>query len=229
MAQKWILNIFGKEKDDSAEVLDVLARNRTPIQVEIEKSLIRFNSQLSIKEKAVIIAKPLTLGPTDLRTGGHVRIRWPGAGRREMRLEVAAPHFNLPNGNAGFVCKTPDGSAMPKRNHERYDVSRFNNLRLEVGTGSFRVIDLCVTGCRLAMTTNSSGTKIAMGREVEEAVLVVGKDSKIIFERLIPRSQRKGFVGCEFKVKQDGKSPKILAQVIKSVQTRQFDLINAKA
>jgi len=225
MAKKWILNIFGGDKDDSGEVLDVLARNRTPIHVEIEKSMIRFNSQLSLKEKAVIIAKPLTLPATELRSGSFVRIRWPGAGRREMRLEVAIPHFNLPNGNSGFVCKTPDGSAMPKRNHERYDTSRYSNLRLEVGSGSYRVLDLCVSGCRVAMTMDTNRSKIAMGREVEEATLVVGKDSRIVFERLIPRSQRKGFVGCEFKVKQDGKSPKILAQVLKSVQDRQLDLL----
>jgi hypothetical protein len=226
MAQKksWILNILGKPKEDAAHLLDIVARNRTPINVEIEGSLIRFKSQLSLKDKAVVIARPVTLG-NELKPGGFVRIRWPGAGRREMRLEIAMPHFNMPNGSVGFVCRTPDGSSMPKRNHERYDVSRYSNMRLEVGAGTFRVLDLCVTGCRVAMTADTPRSKIVMGKEVQEAILIVGKDSKIVFERLIPRSQRKGFVGCEFKVKQDGKSPKVLAQVLKSVETRATDLL----
>jgi len=223
MAKKWIMSLFGGEKDDSAEVLAVLARNKTPIQVELEGSLIRFKSQLTFKDKAVVIAKPLSF--TDqIKSGQHVRIRWPGAGRREMRLQVALPHFNLPNGSAGFVCKAPDGSSMPRRNHERYDVSRFSNLKLEVGPGSYRVLDLCISGCRVALTTNAH--QIALGREVSEAVLLVGKESKIVFERFIPRSQLKGFIGCEFKVKQDGKSPRVLAQVLKSIETKQFDLLH---
>jgi hypothetical protein len=222
MAKKWIFSMFGGEKDDSAEVIAVLARNKAPIEVELENSLIRFKSQLTFKDKAVVIGKPLSLGD-QIKTGQHIRIRWPGAGRREMRLEVAVPHFNLPNGNAGFVCKSPSGSAMPKRNHERYDVSRFSNLKLEVGTGTYRVLDLCISGCRVALTTNAH--RISLGQEVAEAVLIVGKESRIVFERFIPRSQRKGFIGCEFKVKQDGKSPAVLAQVLKSVETKQYDIL----
>lgn len=221
MAKRWIQNLFAGRKDDSADVLRILADNRTPIQVELENSLIRFKSQLTFKDKTVVIAKPMTIGGA-IKSGEHVRIRWPGAGRREMRLEVALPHFNLPNGSAGFVCKAPDGSSMPKRHHERYDVSRFSNLKLMVGADSYRVFDLCVEGCRVALTTNVH--QIAVGREVAEAMLMVGSDSKIIFERFIPRSQRRGFIGCEFKVKQDGKSPQVLAQVLKSVETRQYDL-----
>lgn len=223
MASKWIMSLFGGDKDDTGEVLSILARNRTPIEVEMEGSLIRFKSQLTFKEKAVVIAKPLTMIDA-FKTGQKLRIRWPGAGRREMRLEIALPHFNLPNGNAGFVCKAPDGTAMPRRNHERYDVSRFSNLKLEVGPGTYRVLDLCISGCRVALTTNAH--QIALGKEVAEAVLYVGKDTKIIFERFVPRSQKKGFLGCEFKVKQDGKSPRVLAQVLKSVETKQYDLLH---
>jgi hypothetical protein len=221
MAKKWLLGLMGKEKDDSGEVIDVLARNRTPIHVEIEQSMIRFKSQLTVKNNTIVIAKPLTLG-SELKSGNHVRIRWPGAGRREMRLLVMLPHINLPNGNAGFACKAPDGTAMPKRKQERYDVSRFNNLKLKVGATSYRVLDLSIDGMRIAMTTNMNGS-VTLGKEVQEAILMVGEDSRILFERLVPRSNRRGAIGVEFSVKQDGKSPRKLADVLKSVQSKQLD------
>ena len=190
MAKRSLFNLFRAAHDEATEMLDTLGRNRTPIQVEVEQSTIRFSSQLSLKGSSILIAKPSTLGNV-LHRGGYVRIRWPGAGRREMRLEIAAPHLNLPNGSVGFVCKTPEGSAMPKRKHDRYDTSRFSNLRLEVGAVSFRLLDLGPGGCRLATTPETSHAKIHLGRAMEQAVLVVGKDSKVAFERLVPRAQRK--------------------------------------
>lgn len=225
MAKKW-LGLFGGGQDDVTEVLEAVARNRTPVQAEIEQSQIRFQSQLSLKETAVILAKPLTLAASELRTGGHVRIRWAGGGQREVRLEILAPHFNLPNGAAGFVCKRPTGSAKAKRKRERYDTSRFTNLRLEVAGGAHRVLDLCASGCRLAMTGDSKLAHTALGKETGEAVLLIGDGSRVVFEHLIPRSKHQGAVGCEFRVKQDGRSSKVLSQVLQSVQSRQFDRIH---
>ena len=226
MAKRSIFKLFSKVKDDATEVLDLLARNRTPIHVEVEQTLIRFKSQLSLKEKAVLFAKPPTL-TNELRKGGHVRVRWPGAGRREMRLEVAVPHFNLPNGSVGFVCLPPEGSAMPKRKHERYDTSRFSNLMLEIGSTAFRLLDLGAGGCRIALTAETHRIKITLGRPVEGAVLVVGKGSKVLFEHLIPRAQRPGFIGCEFRIKQDGTSPQLFAQVLQSVESRHLKAVGA--
>jgi hypothetical protein len=218
MSKRSIFSLFAKEQDDTTPVLDMLARNRTPVQVEVEKSLIRFKSQLSLKEKSVLLVKPATLG-NDLHKGGFVRLSWPGAGRREMRLEISVPHFNLPNGNTSFVCKVPEGSAMPKRKHERYDTSRFTNMRLELGATSFRLLDICAEGCRIALTAETSRFKITLGRPVEPATLIVGKGSKVNFEHVTPRAQREGFIGCEFRIKQDGESPKLFAEVLESVQT----------
>jgi hypothetical protein len=204
MAKRSLFNLFRAAHDEATEMLDTLGRNRTPIQVEVEQSTIRFSSQLSLKGSSILIAKPSTLGNV-LHRGGYVR-----------------------NGSVGFVCKTPEGSAMPKRKHDRYDTSRFSNLRLEVGAVSFRLLDLGPGGCRLATTPETSHAKIHLGRAMEQAVLVVGKDSKVAFERLVPRAQRKGFIGCEFTIKQDGVSPKLFAQVLQSVQTRQLDSLSAR-
>jgi hypothetical protein len=218
MSKSSIFSLFTKSQDDTTPVLDMLARNRTPVQVEVEKSLIRFKSQLSLKEKSVLLIKPPTLG-NDLHKGGFVRLSWPGAGRREMRLEISAPHFNLPNGNVSFVCKVPEGSAMPKRKHDRYDTSHYTNMRLELGSVSFRLLDLCAEGCRIAITSETSRIKITLGRPVEPATLIVGKNSKVNFEHVTPRAQREGFIGCEFRIKQDGVSPQLFAEVLQSVQT----------
>jgi len=225
MAKKW-LGLFGGGQEDVSELLEGLARHRLPVQAEIEQSHIRFQTQLSLKEKAVILAKPLTLAASELHTGGYVRIRWAGGGQQAVRLEIMAPHFNLPNGGAGFVCKRPTGSVAAKRKRERYDTSRFTNLKLEVGGGAHRVLDLCASGCRVAMTADSSLARTALGKDAGGAILLIGDGTRVELELLIPRSRHGGAVGCEFRVKQDGRSAKILTQVLQSVQSRQFDRVH---
>jgi hypothetical protein len=224
MDGKWLQNLFG-EKEDSTLTLTMLHRSHTPVLVEIERSLLRFKSLLTLKDKAVVIAKPAEFQDA-LTSGDHVRIRWSGAGRHEMRLEVVLPHINLPNGHAGFVCRVHDGVAQPRRNHERFDVSRFSNLKLTVGGGQFRVLDLCISGCRLARAGNTSPIRIAPGHELPQAALLVGSGAKVALAHLIPRSEGSGFICCEFEVMQDGKSPQILQKVIHSVEEKQIELLH---
>jgi len=224
MDGKWLQNLFGG-REDATLTLTMLQRSRTPVQVEIERSLLRFKSLLTLRDKAVVIAKPPEFQDA-LKYGDHVRIRWSGGGRHEMRLEVALPHVNLPNGYAGFICKVLEGAAQPRRDHERYDVSRFSNLRIELGGGLFRVLDLSLTGCRLALAGNTSRIRIAEGHELVQAELLVGAGAKVELEHFVPRYEGNGFVCCQFGVKQDGKSPRVLAQVIHSVEEKQVELLH---
>ncbi len=224
MDSKWLQNIFGG-REDATLTLNLLHRNRTPVLVEIERSLLRFKSLLTLRDKAVVIAKPAEYQDA-LKTGDHVRIRWSGAERHEMRLEVVHPHVNLPNGHAGFVCRVHEPITQPRRNHERYDVSRFSNLTAEIGGGQFRLLDLCESGCRLALAGNTSQIRIAQGHEMHQATLWVGSGAKVELSRLMPLSEGSGFIGCAFEVKQDGKSPQVLAQVIHSVEEKQVEVLH---
>lgn len=58
MATKWFGGILGGATDPM-EILADLARNKTPVRVEIEGTLIKFNSQLTLKKGSVVVAKPL--------------------------------------------------------------------------------------------------------------------------------------------------------------------------
>lgn len=224
MDGKWLQHLFG-DKEDATLTLTMLHRSHTPVLVEIERSLLRFKSLLTFRDKTVVIAKPAEFQDA-VTTGDHVRIRWTGAGRHEMRLEVALPHINLPNGHAGFVCRVHEGVTQPRRNHERFDVSRFSNLRLAVGGGQFRVLDLSISGCRLARAGNTSPIRIAPDHELPSAALLVGSGAKVELVHLIPRSESSGFICCQFEVKQDGKSARVLAQVIHSVEEKQIELLH---
>lgn len=216
MGTKWFGGLLGGGGGDPLETLADLSRNRTPVRVEIENTLIKFNSQLTLKKGTVVIAKPLGL-KEGLAVGTHVRLRIPGSGRRELRLHVNAPHFNLSNGNAVFICDAPEGEVSARRESDRFDVMRYNNVRLVVGSEHFRLMDVSSTGFKALCTPAQAQQFFPLGKELHGAHVDLGTNVRVDLVKLVPRSHQSGSVGCEFEVKRDSASERYLHQLLSSL------------
>ncbi|MDH5753293.1 MAG: hypothetical protein OEZ59_12860, partial [Deltaproteobacteria bacterium] len=88
-------------------ILEKIDQDKASIRVEVEGSNLQFVSRLSVKGESVLIAKPPGLNQ-GLEKGKFVRFKVPGGGSHEIRLEIAAPHFNLNSGATVFLCRLPE-------------------------------------------------------------------------------------------------------------------------
>lgn len=215
MATKWFGSLLGGGTDP-LDILAELTRNKTPIRVEIENSLAKFNSQLTLKKGQIVVAKPLGL-KEGLNVGTYVRVRVPGNARRELRLRVNTSHFNLANGNAVFICDAPEGEVSARRESERFDVTRYSNLRLVVGTAEFRLMDVSSSGFKVISTPAQAQQVFPLGKELRSTHLMLGTNARVDLERVVPRSHMGSSVGCEFDVKRDGASEKYLNHLLASL------------
>ena len=216
MGTKWFGSLMGGSSDP-LEILADLARNKTPVRVEIENTLIKFNSQLTLKKGSVVIAKPLGL-KEGINVGTYVRIRIPGGGRRELRLQVNTPHFNLSSGNAVFVCDAPEAEVSARRESDRFDVTRYSNLRLVVGGEQFRLVDVSSTGFNAISTVQQAQQHFPIGREIQGAYIMLGSNARVDLQKLIPRSHQHGMsIGFEFEVSREGASAKYLNHLLSSL------------
>lgn len=217
-----LLDIFSDQNKEQRAVRHALARldrEKTPVRLEIENTLIHFYTRVSVKASTVVIAKPTGLRD-GLKKGGIVRFRLPDGADHEVRMEIAAPHFNLSNGTSVFLCKLPEGFAEPnQRNGDRYNTSRFNNILLEVAesTERFRVIDISISGFKFYVNNREGMNLFPVGEPLHHAAIHLGERVKVELETLIPRIHRANTVGCEMKVRQDGPSRKYLQHLINSL------------
>ncbi|HUJ73420.1 MAG TPA: hypothetical protein VL359_01120 [bacterium] len=204
------------------EILTDIARNKTPVRVEIEGEHTRFRSQLALKQGMVVLSKPATLVDS-LSVGSHVRISVPGNEARQLRMEVTNSHFNLSNGNAVFVCDAPQPPPQPSRRaHQRYDVSRFNNLLLYLpGMDGFRLVDVSATGLKLLIPAWEALQTFPLGSTLNAAHIQVGSSARVDLEALIPRQHYVQTVGCEFQVMADGISSRYLNHLLATLDKAQ--------
>ncbi len=216
MVGKWMEGLLGGA-EDPLELLADLSREKTPVRIEVENSPLRFDSQLSLKKGNVVIAKPLRVSQ-ELTAGCFVRVRIPGKGKRQMRLEVTTPHFNLASGNAVFICKAPEGEVTSRRRDDRFDVRRFNNLNLILSNREFRLVDFSPQGFKVQLSSTVMQQEFPIGLNLRTAYLRMGPKAKVNFERVVPRTIINGtMVGCEFEVQQDGISEHNLTHLLNSL------------
>ena len=204
-------------------VLMEMEREQAPIRVEIENSLIRFNSTLAIRSDRVVIAKPLGLNKHISRTTA-LRLRMPN-GKDEVRLEVGTPHFNLTNGNAAMLCSIPkEYCASSNRTEYRYNTRRFNNLILQVKdvSGAFRIIDISNSGCRI-YARSVQDIPFNMGERVENAEIRLGNKITVQLDHFTLRSRQRLSVGMEFHVSDDGRNKTYLRHLIESLDRAERD------
>ena len=228
MATKWFGGLLGGGGGDALEILAELTRNKTPIRVEIENTLIKFNSQLTLKKGTVVIAKPLGL-KDELSAGAHVRVRVPGSGRRELRLHVNTPHFNLSSGNAVFICDAPEKDISARRESDRYDVTRYNNLRLVMGSEQFRLVDVSSTGFKVLCTPAQAQQYFPLGKELHALHIMLGTNARVDLEKVVPRSHHGTSVGCEFEVKRDTASERYLNHLLASLTKAESERMGTQA
>jgi hypothetical protein len=226
MATKWFG--LGGSKVDPLEVLAELARDKTPVRVEIEGTLIKFNSQITLKKGSVVVAKPMGL-KEGLNAGTFVRLRLPGSARREMRLKVVTPHFNLASGNAVFVCDAPEKPVEAHRETDRYDVTRYSNLRLVLGTEEYRLTDISSTGFKVLASGSQVHQHFPLGRELHSAHIMLGANARVDLERIVPRAHHGTGIGCEFAVGRGSASERYLDHLLTSLTKAETQRMSATA
>lgn len=205
MGIKWLQDWLG-DPGDPLTTLSDWVRTKTPLLVEIENSLVRFQSTVNLSpSNSVLISKPDGLSNC-LAIGKHVRVRRGMADRRELRLKITHPHLNLANGRAAFVCKRPDSVSQCRRKSERFDVSRYTNLRLVIGGDVYRLGDISADGFKILLSGMQHPHSFPIGQEMKEVRLEMGTNGRISLARVLPRSQFGRAVGCEYSVQEDGGS-----------------------
>ena len=225
-------SLFRLSKGEAREVEAVLARlegrNET-VRVELERTLIRFNTRLSVKRNAVVLAKPPAIGP-ELRAGGFVRFKVPGDPRHEIRLEVATPHFNLANEQSAFLCKLPTAFApTSQRKSDRFDTSRFSNLSLVLpGHEDLRILDISQNGCRVLTPYPHPHQRLPRSERLGDAAVRMGKNVRVQLAALVPRTYHGRAVGMSFSVDPGGENRKLLQHLLRSLETAQSEALRAQ-
>ncbi len=204
------------------EALDRLSLSKTPVQVEIEKSLERFTTQLVVDKDQVIIARP-TRPSLDLAAGSHIRVLLPGSERRELRLQVLVSRQHLGQGLLAFVCKPSRRQIPTRRIHERYSVRRYRNLHLVIKGERYRIVDICVAGCKVILTGTQSRELLSAGEEIHGADVTVGFRVTIHLEWAVPRNRAGRMIGCEFEVRRDGLSDRYINRLVASLDKKEKD------
>lgn len=213
------LGFSNQEQKEVVKTLQMLERQRTPVRIEIENTRIRFNTIISIKRGMVVIAKPSGLNQ-DLKTGGSVRLKIPEADAREVRLEIITPNFNLTNGASVFLCKMPvQFAGGSRRAAERYDTSRFNNLRLGLADveQQFRLIDISLGGCRIKARSSEARKFFPLEKGITSASILLGANVSVTLSSMVPRMHSDSAVGVQYQVSPEGNNMKYLQHLLLSL------------
>lgn len=206
---------------DPHKVLLNVAYTKTQVRVQIENSQIRFNALICTTHNgSVMVGKPFGVN-SQLAAGSFVRLRLPGAHKRELRLEVMLPHLNLSNGHAAFVCRPPKSLTSCRRHFERYDTMRYSNLRLTRGQELYRLVDLSNTGLKVFLTGTQGPNLFPLGRDIAGSQLVLGLEAHVDLVRLTPRNYQHGMIGCEYAIASDSASQRYHRHLMESVSRSQ--------
>lgn len=225
------LGFSSQEEREVVKTLQMLERQRTPVRVEIEKTRIRFNTIISIRRGMVVIAKPGGLHK-ELKTGGSVRLKIPEADAREVRLEIITPHFNLTNGASVFLCKMPTQFAGgARRASERYDTSRFNNLKLGLDKAEqqFKLVDISLGGCRIQVTSGVAEQLFPIGKDIAPATIRLGNNVSVALGSLVPRVHSQSAVGMQYQVSSEGNHMKYMQHLLLSLAKTEDERMQSAA
>ena len=206
------------EEKEVALVLRKLDKSKTPLLMEIEQAHIHFRSVLAVKQGVIVVAKPMGLGPY-LKKDSVVRFSIPNQPGRDIRLQVASPHFNLTSGNAVFICKVPLAySEGTKRKATRFNTSRFSNLLFTIPNRSdkYRIIDLSLNGFKI-FCQGKLNELFPIGRPISPAMLHISKYTTDVGV-VVPRVHKGNTVGCEIQGPENSPARKYLAHLISSLQ-----------
>jgi hypothetical protein len=209
METTWLERRPTTADDTTADPINALlniAYTKTSVQVEVENTLIRFNSLVSVSHNGtVMLSKPFMLGGR-LIAGNFVRVRLPGTQRAELRLEVQVSHFNLPSGKVAFLCKGPAQLIKCRRKAQRHYTARYTNVRLVMGGDTYRLVDLSTGGFKVFLNDTQSPVLFPIGEELKSCQLILSPEKRVDLLRVVPRNHQRCFVGCEYEINFNFKS-----------------------
>jgi hypothetical protein len=119
-----------------------------------------------------------------------------------------------------FVCRLPSaGTAPAKRAADRHPVAHLTNVALVMPKREreFKLTDISLTGCRIAIAPGEAKTIFPLGRPLGDVHIQVGAKAKVELESLTPRSYYPNAVGCAFAVKPEGNSRVYLERTIETL------------
>ena len=214
------------------KMLSSLTQNSPWVQVEVEKSNIRFLSRLSLASGGVLMTKPKTLDKKYLETEGWIRISAVPATSEELRVQITSPTFGSRT-SYQFLCKIPGAvSVVSKRKEVRWDTSPFKNLLLSVAAHSFpyRIMDLSWSGIMIRIREGTKSQLFPIDKPVMHPTILVGgkKKAQVPLEVAIPRFHTLLGVGMEMTIPEEGNSGQILGAILSVLEKRErekfFDL-----
>lgn len=209
----------GKPGKNILKTIRQLELAKTPVRLEIENANIHFYTVLSIRRNMVVVAKPPGLHKV-IKRDAFVRFSIEDQ-ELEIRMQVMVPHFNMLSGNYAFLCHMPSEYAeKSKRNHERYNTSRFNNLSLFIPGEEFkfRIIDLSYAGCKIFSTTESLVGLLSLNGVIKKPRIRVGEKVEIELESVVTRMVSEKTAGLELNFGEDRHSKNRFDHLIESLK-----------
>ncbi len=203
-------------------LLERLERNRHPVDMEVERSHVRFGAVLSRRHDQVAVPRPRGLSSL-LRKGTWVRFEEPYGNRRVVRMEIVEPEAVQPNGTVLFLCRRPEGFAgVSRRSSRRYGTQQLRNLSLEFsGTGRrYRVLDISTNGCRLLIHDREPET-FPLGEQLPAKLLHVGENRETVLDAVVPRVHGERSLGCEMRVATTGRGKEHLDELLQNLHSEQ--------
>ena len=207
-----------KEQQAVLESLKKISTERLRVEMEIEKGSFHFETYLALSAAVVLVAKPN--GLKELKKGMGVRFELPWEPDKHLRMLINTPHFNLANGHNAFLCDAPTHFTRPSgRTAERFNTQRFNNIHLNISNRSepFKVLDISHSGCRIHLPSPTMGRLFNLGERLPGGCLKLGGDIRVETESVVPKSLQGQTLGCQFILKQNSLSRKIMDSLLASL------------
>lgn len=224
-----LFDVFKKGGDEANKIISRFNEERSKKRVEIENTPYVFYTQPLLHSGAVRIATPNRLEKL-VSKGQWLRIRVPGAGRKDLRLQIGSiEHGHMGPKGAGLglfsiLCKIPGASVEPsKRASDRFTTVQFKDLVFEIFapvSGAFQVMDLSLQGLRIQVADPSIIQNLPIGEYFSRGRILLGSKAKVEIKDFIPRAHFADSVGLEIVIDTSSHSRRMFDAFLHSLETK---------
>lgn len=208
-----------------------LATERRPVRVELENTEISFFTILDIRREKVMLSRPPGLA-AQIKAGSTVRFHLPDDRKKAIRLKVLVANFQMARGGPVFLCEIPTEFAPPsKRSSDRFNTSRFKNLRLILSEQrlAMRIVDVSENGCKVYYRSEVEPDWFTSGESIPEARIEIDNRVKMELASVMPRSWTRKTLGFQFQVSQQDNAIKIFAKFLQALEKAEHDRLSLQA
>lgn len=202
-----------------------LAAERQPVRVELENTEISFFTILDIRREKVMLSRPPGLA-TQIKAGAAVRFHLPNERKRALRLIVLVANFRMARGGPVFLCEIPKEFAPPsKRSVDRFNTSRFKNLRLVLSAQrlALRIVDVSEHGCKVYFRSAVEPDWFIIGGAIPDATIEIDNRVKMELDSVVPCSWTRKTIAFQFQLSQHDNSIKIFAKFLEALEKAEHD------